>query len=290
VSCQNTYYTGPTPACDNVYLNTVITVSGHFFFASGTVNTTFDLFVSKSQTDIENRLRNNFLANHPEVNSGTSGFIIMDIESPHPMDWYTYSTADQINIINAFKTRWAAARAVFPNAKLTAYGFAVPDGQGKNDPAFVNGLAALTGVAVQQGLYDQNINYLAPVLYNRFGPTDGATNWGTAATMARQGLSASLLMKNSVTSASLPLLPLVTYYVANGNSNHNLEHVLDFTLYGVSDPIGTVLGSMVDVIYNEYSLTDFCFWIGSDSEILGANNPNFHKLQDYVCSTGMHIG
>jgi len=161
----------------------------------GTFQGNFAAFLAKTENDVVGRLTA-FKEAHPEIDPDTDAIIIMDIERPHLADLHTYSANDRKAIVDAYRRRIAATKAVFPDAKLSLYGTLNPDGRGRSEnPTYVARLNALVE-AGRDRLYD-DLDYVVPVLYVRFGCDDEANgpcdrHWDTLAEYTRLGVDGSL--------------------------------------------------------------------------------------------------
>ena len=69
-------------------------------------------------------------------------------------------------------------------------------------------------------MYDE-LDYICPVLYQRFGPDDGTAEQvqGWSDTATRQAIDSSLTLTRS-DGAVIPLCPVLTFWVANGKSEN----------------------------------------------------------------------
>jgi hypothetical protein len=148
--------------------------------------------------------------------------IILDMEpagfSPRDIG----SLADSVRrdaVIGGYRQRIGTARAVLldrnlPDVKIGLYQIIVPDGRGRPTDAFAARMGGYD-YAGRRGMYDE-LDYLCPVLYQRFGPGDGTDGevrgWLDAST--RQGIDASLTLTRS-DGRAIPLCPLLTFWVAN---------------------------------------------------------------------------
>jgi hypothetical protein len=200
---------------------------------------------------------------------------MLDIEDPHPQDMHKLPLAEQDAMIAAFCVRTMAARKKFPNAKLSLYGTLNPDARGRaNDPVYLARLAALVR-AGQKGMFD-NLDYLSPVLYIRFGPTD--THWGTLAEYTKLGITGSKKLRKS-NGARIALLPLTCPWVANGNSKHNGQVVLDLP---TASPLKDTLQAQFD-IFSAAGVRNGIVWVGENSDlILHQPNPNGWTVKQHL--------
>lgn len=272
VANQNGFYNG-TPTCAQ---KGVASIGTSWWLGCDTAacpagSAEYNTFINTTQAEVECRL-SVFLKNHAnEFNATPDGLgcrdasgtilsacpidngvrqcwksakaqiIIMDLERPHPMDLNQYSNqSDRIDVENAYKTRIAAANSTFPLATIGLYGTVVPDGQGDaNAPTYKNGHDRLVE-AGNRGLFD-NLDYLVPVVYPRFGCEEGATTTCTSTASARPWCDTQnnwnsyeayteLGILGSIDLAPLPLLPLMTTRVHNGNSCFGQAGVLLFDM------------------------------------------------------------
>lgn len=252
----------------------VITISGHWVLQQGTFGSSFATFLSKTQAQIEARL-DTYLATYPGVDPNGTETIILDIESPHPQNLYTYSSADQAAIVAAYKVRIAAARSKFPNARLGLYGTLNPDPQGRATNAVYLARHDALVLAGQEGLFDQ-LGVLVPVLYIRFGcadagPCDAA--WPTLTAYTQLGIDGSRDL------AALPLLPYMSFSVLNGNSLFKDVVLLDLAL---TDPLAATLGSQLATLQNA-SVAEAVLWNGYNTTAVRDPNPNGWQVNDFLC-------
>jgi hypothetical protein len=276
VSAQNEWYTQPIPCQARGGVDTVITIGGSVFLGIGAPNTPdLDAFLSKTPSDVEARIQA-FLNRHPKVSGRTTGIVIMDIEDPHPRDFHRHPKSTQDRLIDAFAIRAAAARAKFPNAKLGFYGTLVPDGQGRADNKTYLARKRALVRAGKRGMFDQ-IDCLNPVAYPRFGPTD--PGWNTYEPYTRLAIAGSRELLNS-DGGALPVIPLLTYSVMNGNSNHNKQLLLDLPIF---DPLMATLGVQLSVLVAE-QVGIAVFWVGENSDLIRRlPNPNARTVTQHVC-------
>jgi hypothetical protein len=132
-------------------------------------------------------------------------------------------------LIAAYRRRIRVARQVLrqtkrPGLKLGLYQVIVPDGKGQSTSGFDQRMRGYHE-AGDQGMYDQ-LDFICPVLYQRFGPDDAkpATlrRWLNAATKQGINESLSLTRKNHT---RIPLVPLLSFWVFNSNSDNNRDAV-----------------------------------------------------------------
>jgi hypothetical protein len=276
VCAQNEWYTQPISCDATTGPDTAITIGGSTWLSVGAPNTP-DLraFLKKTRAEVETQIQR-FFDRHRQIDSQTTAIVIMDIEHPHPKDFHTYSEGVQNRLIEAFKTRAAAARVKFPNAKLGFYGTLVPDSRGRaDDKTYLCRQAALMR-AGRRGMFDQ-IDCLIPVAYPRFGPTDAS--WNTYEPYTQLAIAGSRALRRS-DGQRLPLVPLLTYSVANGKSNHHEQLLLDLPTL---DPLQATLGVQLQVIA-EAQVGTTVFWVGENSDLITRlPNPNSRTVTQHLC-------
>ena len=257
--------------------NGVIVISGRHFLQSRSLEPSdMAVFLGRKQSEIQDRLEE-YAADHPEVSKETTEILMMDVEVPHPKDLHTYTDDDvRYAIVDAYKTRIAAFKTTFRKAKLCMYGTLNPDPQGRPDAdAYPARLEALKEAGTW-GLYDQ-LDYLVPVLYPRFGPNDGAARWTSYRAYTEQGIDGSRqLLKSNKT--SLPVLPLTGFRIL-GTSAHKDKLLLDLP---VGDPLRSTLHVQLEVMA-EKGIRQVVFWVGKDSDLLDSPNENGSTVTQHVC-------
>jgi hypothetical protein len=287
VCAQNEWYTQPIPiTCSaRAGVDSVISIGEAVFLSVGTPKTP-DLaaFGRTRREEVEARIRN-WLDNHddPKVSDDTKAIVIMDIEHPHPRDLGDVEKVPSSlvdSVIDGFATRAAAARNVFRKAKLGFFATLVPDGQGRETERYKARRAALAR-AGRRGMFD-SVDCLFPVVYPRFGPTDGKA-WDSYTAYTRQAIRGSRKLLKS-DGSSLPVVPLTTCWVANSpqTSNHDHQVLLDLP---TPDPLDKTLGVQMDVMLEERVRTAVV-WVGQNSDVITAEkvkNPNGRTVSQHVC-------
>ena len=280
VSAQNEWYTQPIACQARGGVDTAISIGETFFLGKGAPATPdLNAFLDKMPSEVERRIQS-FLNKHPEVSDETTGIVIMDIEDPHPSDFHLHPTSTQHRLSDAFAIRAAAARVKFPNAKLGFYGTLVPDGQGRAKNKTYQARKRALVRAGKRGMFDQ-IDCLIPVAYPRFGPTD--RGWNTYEAYTRLAIVGSRELEKS-DGGSLPVIPLLTYSVANGNSAHNKQLLLDLP---TSTPLEATWGVQLSVLVAEGVRTTV-FWVGENSDLITRlPNPNARTVTQHVCGLAL---
>jgi hypothetical protein len=339
IANQNGFYDGPGRC--NADRGEVASISGHWFLQQNCESEAecaadqpaFQQFVLRTQADVECRL-SKFLKDNalefgakkrkpgqgcrdaagawgqacplengvPECWSAPdlTRTIIIDIEKPHPSNIGQYPGA-----VDAYKTRVRAARAAFPRAKLGLYGTLVPDERGDpNDPKYEARRIALVKAGFN-GLYD-DLDYLVPVLYPRFGCDDPAgavcdpdapvpRPWCDRAFDKIEEYTELGVYGSRSLTPNLPLLPLITFRVHNGNSCFGKDAVAgSHLLVGhrllldmwLDDAFEATLGAQLDVL-GAAEVTEAVLWTGGDDQhVFSAPNdgprPEGWTLSDYT--------
>jgi hypothetical protein len=276
VSAQNEWYTQPIPCQARGGVDTAISIGETFFLAIGAPNTPdLEAFLRRTPSEVETRIQA-FLNGHPTVSARTTAVVIMDIEDPHPRDFHLHPKRVQDRLIDAFATRAGAARVKFPNAKLGFYGTLIPDGQGRAKNKTYRARQRALVRAGERGMFDQ-IDCLIPVAYPRFGPTDRA--WSTYEAYTRLAITGSRELVKS-NGGTLPVIPLLTYSVANRNSAHNQQLLLDLP---TMNPLEATLGVQLGVMVAE-GVRIAVFWVGENSDLIARlPNPNARTVTQHLC-------
>ena len=200
--------------------NTVVTTHG--FALNAAKDTPESAFVDTS-ADAVAEIRNRFTRYlERRALPRPSDLIILDMEPEgfSPRDIGSLADRERRDaVIGGYRQRIRTARAVLldrnmPDVKLGMYQVIVPDGKGRPTDAFGARMGGYDD-AGRRGMYDE-LDYLCPVLYQRFGPGDGTDGevrgWIDAST--RQGIDSSLTLTRS-DGRVIPLCPLLTFWVAN---------------------------------------------------------------------------
>jgi len=280
VCAQNEWYTQPIPCGAVAGPDTVITIGGSTLLQIGGPRVPdLDAFLGKKPADVAQQIQR-FLDRHPTVSPLTNGLVIMDIERPHPKNFHEYLVPVRDRIIDAFIVRATAAREKFSKARLGFYGTLVPDGRGRTDDKKYRARKRSLVRAGRRGMFD-SVDYLIPVAYPRFGPTD--RSWNTYEAYTRLAISGSRALRKS-DGGTLPIVPLVTYSVANGNSNHHRQLLLDLE---TSHPLQDTLGVQYTVMLEE-QVNTAVFWVGENSDLITRlPNPNRRTVTQHVCGPGI---
>ncbi|MEK6793317.1 MAG: hypothetical protein AABZ39_00960 [Spirochaetota bacterium] len=176
--------------------------------------------LSYTATDIEavfaSAVKSIGIVDHP----GTC--IVLDLEHPvHPKEFHGLGGTMNA-VVAAFANRIRIARKQLPRSKLALYGILNPQPQGEYTEEFIRQFAALRS-AGKLGMYD-DIDYIVPVLYTRFGSNDSERQRSGWEHYIRMGLEASSLMVCS-DGNPVPLAPILSSRVLNGGSRNEYDPV-----------------------------------------------------------------
>jgi hypothetical protein len=275
VCAQNEWYTQPIPCAADGGPDSVITLSGRFFRAAK--NLPVEAFVNVKRSEVEDSIQT-FLDKNPDVSALTKGRVVMDIEGPpFPSGFHRQPPRMRARLARAFATRAEAARRKLPKAKLGFYGTLLPDSRGRETAEYLARIAALVK-AGERGMFDE-VDFLVPVIYPRFGPTDSAGAWGSYEPYTRKAIEGSRQIHKS-DGRSLPVLPFLTVSVSNKNSKHHNEILLDLP---TADPLDVTLGVQLDVLL-ALRVRTAVFWVGPNSDLITrVDNPNGRTVSQHVC-------
>lgn len=116
--------------------------------------------------------------------------------------------------------------------------------------------------AGRQGMYDK-LDYICPVLYQRFGRDDGTPekveSWIETAT--RQAIEESLRLTRRNLD-HIPLAPILTFWVVNKNSENNRKAASHESL-----------ARQLDIVQGFEGIGVIVFWSGSQTEDEMQNQP-----------------
>ena len=185
--------------------------------------------------------------------------LVLDLEprgfAPRQLGDFEADDKLQRKLIDAYRRRIRVARQELrqrevSGVRLGLYQVIVPDGRGANSEGFERRMRGYR-VAGDQGMYDQ-LDFICPVLYQRFGPDDAAAvtlrRWITAST--RQGIEASVELTRR-NGEPIPLIPIMSCWVFNGRSENNR--------YAVSPEL---LARQLEVVQRGVGMAGILFWSG----------------------------
>jgi hypothetical protein len=205
--------------------NRAVTISGRATMSEKDISRTD--FIGAKAGEIRTKLED-FLEEHdlPRDND----LVILDMEpkdiAPRHLGEFENDKKLQRALIAAYRRRIRVARQVMRQTKglkLGLYQVIVPDGKGRST-AIEKSMRGYRE-AGEQGMYDE-LNVICPVLYQRFGSDDAKPEtlrkWLAAS--SKQGIAESLTLTRRNRSV-LPLAPLLSFWVFNGNSDNNRDAV-----------------------------------------------------------------
>ena len=187
--------------------------------------------------------------------------VILDMEPRGfaPRNLGEFEVTEQRKLIAAYRRRIRVARQVLrrtrlPGLRLGLYQVIVPDGKGRPSEGFQQRMSGYVA-AGQHGMYDE-LDFICPVLYQRFGPDDAKPEtlrkWVAAAT--RQAIEASLTLTRR-DGAHVPLVPILSFWVFNGRSANNRRAV----------PPASV-ARQLRIVQRAVGIDAILFWSGSQTE------------------------
>jgi hypothetical protein len=232
--------------------NTAVTIHGFALHAGKGI--TEDDFINKKEGDIAQQLVT-YLDNRPSINPGLNHLVILDMEPSYPdpadptgkkqinfspKNLGRYDACQQIELIRAYRRRIKVARGVLRDrglkVKLGLYGIIVPMGKGQENEEFQTRMKAYR-CAGQLGMYDL-LDYLVPVLYTGFGPsdipgTDCDSDLDTLHTWIEKATHQAITKTQELTRRNgkkVPLAPILTFWTNNGKSAHDNKVICPATL------------------------------------------------------------
>jgi hypothetical protein len=231
--------------------NSAVSIHGSALHAGKGI--TEDEFINKhTEAELAGQFNSYLDRNLP--NPGFNHLFILDMEPGYvkhddsneeinvqfsPSDLGNYEGELRDQLIKAYVRRIKVARNVlkrrWPRAGLETglYGVVVPMGKGQENDAFLKRMEAYRRGS-RLGMYDF-LDYLVPVVYNRFGPSDVSLpgeldklhGWIEKSTRQALENSQQLTRRNG---DRIPLAPLLTFWVNNGSSTHHKKPILPQTM------------------------------------------------------------
>ena len=219
--------------------NSALTIHGFALQAGAGINE--DQFINTPEDEITASL--NTYLDRRGLKPGRNDLLVLDMEPRYPDptnpgkqisfspgNLGRYNPERQAELVEGYVRRIIAARDVLvggqSSAKLGLYGVIVPDGKGEVDARFRQRMEGY-GRAGTLGLYDF-VDFLVPVLYHRFGPNDVPANGGFdmeklhrwIGQSTRQAIVSTQRLRRR-NGQTIPVAPILTFWVANGNSAHH---------------------------------------------------------------------
>ncbi|MDG1837225.1 MAG: hypothetical protein P8I91_00295 [Phycisphaerales bacterium] len=197
-------------------------ISGYALGAK--LRTTVDEFIAISDDELTQQITT-YLSRHPSLNAKTTGFVILDIESPEPpskIAGLLETESPELGqrrfaaVVQAYKRRIAIVRQALPNATLCLYDVGSPAARGKDSSEWRSRVVAQR-MAAEQGLLTF-IDGVCPVLYSRYGKSESGYKTNTAA--AQNAIAACREITQGIEPAP-QIIPLLSFAIYNGNSTDN---------------------------------------------------------------------
>ncbi len=300
VSVQNGFYTQP-----GIHVpGDVCVISGTYLYDLGTpptLQTTWDGFTTKTQAEVETRLREVFLPSALGVRTDTRGVIILDIETAgtvgieghfsHPNHLWEEIDSDKALIITAWKRRIAAVKAVFPNARVGMYalprsgnlgdgGINAGDGHWPDRIGALVQAGTATGYNGVGGAYD-DLDLLIPICYQIWGPSDSEVEWSSNRARVVECMDGAAQIKKS-NGSNIPAMPFLSTCVFGAASADDGVAILDLAH---PDPLAAVWDVAFDV-FRDYGIEEVCVWNGLNSRyaVNGSSpiGPSTHLLASMI--------
>jgi hypothetical protein len=258
--------------------NRAVTFSGRATLSEKTIKK--DEFISAKPGDIHTRLTK-FLDDHhlPRVED----LVILDMEPKEiaPRNLGEFEGKQQRDLVAAYRLRISVARQVLqgtqPGVRIGMYQVVVPDGKGRPFNGFERRMCGYLA-AGRLGMYDE-LDFICPVLYQRFGSDDADPNrlrrWIAAAT--RQGIYGSLALTRS-NGDRIPLVPILSFWVFNGRSANKREAVTPVSV-----------ARQLRIVQDAVEIEAILFWSGwqTTEEMKGAKKPvEAIDINQFLISTG----
>jgi hypothetical protein len=239
--------------------NHAVTISGRATRSEKDISRTD--FIGAKVEEIRTKLAD-FLEEHelPRDND----LVILDMEpkeiAPRHLGEFENDKRLQRALIAAYRRRIRVARQVLrqtnrPGLKLGLYQVIVPDGKGRSTPEFEQSMRGYRE-AGEQGMYDQ-LDFICPVLYQRFGSDDAKPEtlrkWIDAA--SKQGIDESLTLTRR-NRTRIPLVPLLSFWVFNGNSDNDRDAVQPESVARQLRIVQDAVGIEAIVFWSAWQTTD----------------------------------
>lgn len=239
--------------------NRAVTISGRATRSEKDISRTD--FISAKAEEIRTKLTD-FLEEHqlPRDND----LVILDMEpkeiAPRHLGEFENDKKLQRALIAAYRRRIRVARQVLrqtkrPGLKLGLYQVIVPDGKGRSSPEFQQSMRGYRE-AGEEGMYDQ-LDFICPVLYQRFGSDDAkpATLRKWLDEASKQGIDESLTLTRR-NRTRLPLVPLLSFWVFNGNSDNDRDAVQPESMARQLQIVQDAVGIEAIVFWSGWQTTD----------------------------------
>lgn len=195
--------------------------NGAFTITGSPLSASFNVTDAEFQNVTDDQIRTtlqNYIANNEDyLNENTTGKVLIDIE--HPRNFTTIENISDTDLdwfVDGVKRRVRILRELLPNARLGLYGVGSPQSQGSETAEADKKLKY--DRALNRGFLE-NVDFISPVLYPRFGPSDSNYGKVLAGVSARQCRNlCDYILQNG---PSVDVHPLFTPRIYNGSSNEN---------------------------------------------------------------------
>jgi hypothetical protein len=238
--------------------NAAVTISGRALRSEKEIS--IDSFLAANVKSIRTRFADYLDANRlPRPRD----LVILDLEprgfAPRALGEFVERKKELRELVAAYMRRIRVARQELrerklPGLQLGLYQVIVPHGQGESSDEFEQRMDGYRA-AGHLGMYD-DLDFICPVLYQRFGPRDTSaerlSKWLDA--MTRQALDQSVTVTRR-NGKRLPLVPILSFWVLNGKSANNRDAV---TPASIALQLGLVQDST--------GIQAILFWSGSEPE------------------------
>jgi hypothetical protein len=226
-----------------------------------------DDFVAADDDAIRTRLKR-YLARHT-VRAGDLVILDMEPGCVAPRHLGKFKGEQQDALIAAYRLRIQVARQElqqppFSGIQLAMYQVIVPDGKGRSGAGFDERMSGYRA-AGDQGMYDE-LDFICPVLYQRFGPDDAKPEtlhrWIDAST--KQGIDHSVKLTRSDDVTPIPLAPILSFWVFNPRSANDRKDVSP-----------ELVAQQLEIVQQATGVAVILFWSGSEtkSEMRKAKEP-----------------
>jgi hypothetical protein len=231
--------------------NDAVTISGRAMMGEKTISK--EEFIAAKGPAIRALLKS-FLKKHalPRPNS----LVILDMEPEGfaPRALGQFDGAELKQLVRAYALRIHVAGQVLrkdAGVKVGLYQVIVPDGKGELSEQFASSLCGYIA-AGRLGMYDE-LDFICPVLYQRFGPEDAPPArlraWIEAST--QQAIDGSLVLARS-DGSPIPLVPVLSFWVFNATKLPAIRQAV----------APKRIGRQLELVQNATGIDAVVFWSG----------------------------
>jgi hypothetical protein len=189
--------------------------------------------------------------------------VIVDLEpqgfAPRALGKFVDRKKELRELVAAYRRRIRVARQELrrrklPGLELGLYQVVVPDGRGESSEEFEQRMRGYREAGVR-GMYD-DLDFICPVLYQRFGPLDAGAErlrqWLAAMTGQALDQSLALTRRNG---ERIPLVPILSFWVFNGKSENDRDAVTPASV-----------ARQLHLVQDSAGIRAILFWSGSETE------------------------